>query len=139
MLHLGLGNFARAHLCWYTDHAPDAADWGIAAFTGRSSQQLAAALTDQQGLYSLISRGPEADDAEVIGCLVRAHPGDDHERWLRHMSAADLAMVTVTVTEAGYLRGHAGGLDVARPEVRATVCGPSPGRHMVATTASVSP
>jgi len=121
MLHLGLGNFARAHLCWYTDHAPDAADWGIAAFTGRSSQQLAAALTDQQGLYSLISRGPEADDAEVIGCLVRAHPGDDHERWLRHMSAADLAMVTVTVTEAGYLRGHAGGLDVARPEVRADI------------------
>ena len=38
ILHLGLGNFVRAHLAWYTEHAPDAADWGIAAFTGRSAR-----------------------------------------------------------------------------------------------------
>ena len=35
IVHLGLGNFFRAHQAWYTEHAPDAADWGIAAFTGR--------------------------------------------------------------------------------------------------------
>ncbi len=28
LVHLGLGNFFRAHQCWYTEHAPDAADWG---------------------------------------------------------------------------------------------------------------
>ena len=33
--HLGPGNFFRAHQAWYTEHAPDAADWGIAAFAGR--------------------------------------------------------------------------------------------------------
>jgi fructuronate reductase len=119
ILHLGLGNFFRAHPCWYTDHAPDGADWGITAFTGRGSQQLAGALNNQQGLYTLIARGPDADEAEILGCLLRAHPGDDHERWLRDMSAPDLAVVTVTVTEAGYLRGRSGGLDTARPEVRA--------------------
>ena len=27
LVHLGLGNFFRAHQCWYTDHAPDAGDW----------------------------------------------------------------------------------------------------------------
>ena len=37
LVHLGLGNFFRAHQCWYTEHAPDAADWGIAAFTGRGA------------------------------------------------------------------------------------------------------
>ena len=37
LVHLGLGNFFRAHQAWYTDQAPDAADWGIAAFTGRST------------------------------------------------------------------------------------------------------
>ena len=36
LVHLGLGNFFRAHQAWYTDRAPDAAEWGIAAFTGRS-------------------------------------------------------------------------------------------------------
>ena len=35
LVHLGLGNFFRAHQAWYTDRAPDAAEWGIAAFTGR--------------------------------------------------------------------------------------------------------
>ena len=35
ILHLGLGNFFRAHQAWYTHHAADAAEWGIAAFTGR--------------------------------------------------------------------------------------------------------
>ncbi|MFZ0120024.1 MAG: hypothetical protein WAN20_25505 [Pseudonocardiaceae bacterium] len=33
IVHLGLGNFFRRHQCWYTEHAPDAANWGIAAFT----------------------------------------------------------------------------------------------------------
>ena len=36
-VHLGLGNFFRAHQAWYSSHAPDASEWGIAAFTGRGS------------------------------------------------------------------------------------------------------
>ena len=35
IVHLGVGNFTRAHQAWYTEHAPDAGEWGIAAFTGR--------------------------------------------------------------------------------------------------------
>ncbi|MGV0791639.1 hypothetical protein [Mycolicibacterium sp. XJ1819] len=34
--HLGPGHFFRAHQAWFTEHAPDRADWGIAAFAGRS-------------------------------------------------------------------------------------------------------
>ena len=60
IVHLGLGNFFRAHQAWYTDLAPDAAEWGIAAFTGRSAH-LADALTPQDGLYTLIIRGPAGD------------------------------------------------------------------------------
>ncbi|HEV7167976.1 MAG TPA: mannitol dehydrogenase family protein, partial [Micrococcaceae bacterium] len=37
IVHLGLGNFFRAHQAWYIDLARDADQWGIAAFTGRSS------------------------------------------------------------------------------------------------------
>ncbi|MBD3781080.1 MAG: mannitol dehydrogenase family protein, partial [Micrococcales bacterium] len=33
-VHLGLGNFFRAHQAWYTHRAPDGAGWGIAAFSG---------------------------------------------------------------------------------------------------------
>ena len=34
IIHLGVGNFHRSHQAWYTQHAPDANQWGIAAFTG---------------------------------------------------------------------------------------------------------
>ena len=36
--HLGPGNFFRAHQAWYTEHAPDAPEWGIAAFSGRRAE-----------------------------------------------------------------------------------------------------
>jgi fructuronate reductase len=121
MLHLGLGSFFRAHPCWYTEHAPDREEWGIAAFTGRGSRPLAAALNAQDGLYTLMSRGSDADEAEVIGCLSAARQAADHEGWLRAFASPDLAVVTVTVTEAGYLRGPDGGLDTCRPEVAADI------------------
>ena len=58
LVHLGLGNFFRAHQAWYTDQAPDAADWGIAAFSGRSAA-LAESLSAQDGLYTLITQAPD--------------------------------------------------------------------------------
>jgi fructuronate reductase len=47
--HLGPGNFFRAHQAWYTEYAPDAADWGIAAFAGRRGA-VARELAGQDGL-----------------------------------------------------------------------------------------
>ena len=104
LVHLGLGNFFRAHQCWYTEHAPDAADWGFAAFTGRGSAVLVSELNEQDGLYTLVSRAADADRFEVLSSLSRAHAAADHDAWLRYFQAPELAAVTITVTEAGYLR-----------------------------------
>jgi fructuronate reductase len=119
LVHLGLGNFYRAHLCWYTEHAPDAVDWGMAAFTGRHSSVLVDELNAQEGLYTLVSRAGDGDRFEVLGPLSRAHAAADHDAWLRYFASTELAAVTITVTEAGYLRGADGGLDTGRPEVQA--------------------
>jgi fructuronate reductase len=119
LVHLGLGNFFRAHQCWYTEHAPDAADWGIAAFTGRASSSLVDDLTAQEGLYTLVSRAGGGDRFELLGSLSRAHVAAAHDAWLTYFELSQLAAVTVTVTEAGYLRGADGGLDTGRPEVQA--------------------
>src|SRR5215469_1795975 len=121
VLHLGLGNFFRAHPCWYTEHAQDSALWGIAAFTGRGSQPLVDRPTEQQGLYTLVSRGSDTDRFEVIASLSRAHVAAEHEKWLRYFQVPGLAAITITVTEAGYLRGLDGGLDVSRSEVQADI------------------
>ena len=121
LVHLGLGNFFRAHPCWYTEHAPDAAHWGIAAFTGRSRSPLVGELNEQEGLYTLVSRAADGDQFEVLGSLSRAHAADDNDAWLRYFEAPELSAVTITVTEAGYLRGADGGLDTGRPEVQADI------------------
>jgi len=106
IVHLGLGNFFRAHQAWYTDQAPDGAQWGIAAFTGRSVE-LAQSLTAQDGLYTLITRGPDGDSCSVIGSVSTAHAGSDQAAWLDYLTRPEVVIVTLTVTEAGYVRGQA--------------------------------
>ncbi|MCW2811679.1 MAG: putative mannitol dehydrogenase, partial [Friedmanniella sp.] len=98
MVHLGLGNFHRAHQAWYTGHAPDAAQWGIAAFTGRSPAA-AEALAPQDGLYTLIVRGPAEDTFELVGALSAVHAADDHDALLGYLARPEVAVVTITVTE----------------------------------------
>lgn len=120
LVHMGLGNFYRAHQAWYTDRVPDAEQWGYAAFTGRSTR-LAESLEAQNGLYTLITRAADADRYQVIASISRAHAGTDHDAWLRYLASPDVHAVTITVTEAGYVRGDHGGLDRDRPQVRADV------------------
>jgi fructuronate reductase len=119
-VHLGLGAFFRAHQAWYTERAPDAEEWGITAFTGRSAE-LADALTAQDGLYTLVTRSGDGDRFDVLSSVSRAHPAAHHDAWLDYLASAEVRAVTVTVTEAGYLRGADGGLDRERPDVRADV------------------
>jgi fructuronate reductase len=120
LVHLGLGNFFRAHQAFYTEHAGDADDWGYAAFSGRRAD-LAGRLHAQDGLYTLLERGPQRDTAEIIASVSEVHPGADHAGWLACVASPRVAVVTVTVTEAGYCRGLDGGLDVSRPDVAAAL------------------
>ena len=124
LVHLGLGNFFRAHQAWYTSKAPDADEWGIAAFTGRSTERSRArveALRSQDGLYTLVTRAPDGDHFEVIRGLARVHLADEHAAWLAYLANPQVQVVTTTVTEAGYLRDVNGGLDVNRPEVKTDI------------------
>jgi fructuronate reductase len=118
LVHLGLGNFFRAHQAWYTARAPDADDWGYIAFTGRRPE-LADALKAQDGRYTLVTRAADGDKFELIGSLSQVHAAAEHEAWLGVFGRPELAGVTLTVTEAGYSRRLDGGLDLARADVAA--------------------
>jgi fructuronate reductase len=106
------------HQAWYTEHAGDAEVWGYAAFAGRGAD-LAERLQLQDGLYTLLQRGPQRDSAEVIASVSEAHPRVDHAGWLACVASPRVVAITVTVTEGGYCRGADGGLDVSRPDVAA--------------------
>lgn len=110
IVHLGVGNFHRAHQAWYTQHAPDAGQWGIAAFTGRRPDQ-ADALAPQDGLYTLITKEPGGARAEVISSVVAVHAASEHETYLNYLEQASTAVVTMTLTERAYRSDASGHLD----------------------------
>lgn len=104
IVHLGLGNFHRAHQAWYTARAGDSTDWGIAAFTGRRPD-MAEALAPQDGLTTLITRAGDGDSFELVGSIVAVHPADDHDAFLDYLRRPEVAVITITVTEQGYRAG----------------------------------
>ena len=128
MVHLGVGNFHRAHQAWYTAHAPDADEWGIAAFTGRRPD-MAQSLAPQDGLYTLITRSGDGDTFELIGTLSAVHAATEHDQFLDYLSRPEVSIVTITVTEAGYVLGADRRLDADRDVIVADVerCGPTRG------------
>ena len=107
IVHIGVGSFSRAHQAWYTARADPAGEWGIVAFTGRKPA-VAEVLSRQDGLYTLIERGPREDRLEVIDSICDARPGSDVDGLITVIAAPQTALVTLTVTEAGYVLGAAG-------------------------------
>jgi fructuronate reductase len=101
MLHLGLGAFHRSHQAWYTARASDGHRWGITAYSGRRPDA-AEALQAQGGLYTLIERSETTDRAEIIDVITEAVDGADVAHFEQAMADPATALVTLTITEAGY-------------------------------------
>lgn len=101
IVHIGLGNFHRAHQAWYTACSRDAREWGIAAFTGRSPRA-AEPLAAQDGLYILIERGDDGDHPTIVSSICEAVDGADQDRFNTLLAAPQTAIVTLTITEPGY-------------------------------------
>ena len=104
LVHLGLGAFHRAHQVWYTQKAeadPANPKWGYASFTGRS-RGVADQLKPQDGLYTLVTRSGEGDSFETITTLVDPAYADDTAHLVQLLAKPEVAVVTLTVTEAGY-------------------------------------
>lgn len=116
IVHLGLGAFHRSHQAWYTQQAGDAAEWGIAAFTGRRPDA-AVALAEQDGLYTLVERSDTGDSFTVVGSIVEAVDGADVERLAELVAAPGTSVVTLTITEAAYGLGADGRFNTAAPHV----------------------
>ena len=116
IIHLGIGNFTRAHQAWYTEHAPDTAQWGIADFTGRS-RRMVDKLAPQDNVYTLITSAPEGDSFEVISSISSMHEGGDMAALHKYFADPNVSIVTSTVTEAGYKRDVHGDLDVNDTDV----------------------
>jgi len=108
VLHLGLGVFHRGHQVGYTEEAMAATGdtrWGICA-AGIRSRATVDALAAQDGLFAVLVRDgrPEPVELRVYGALRETLLGAEVVERLAH---PPITLVTLTVTEKGYLPGSA--------------------------------
>ena len=124
IVHVGLGNFHRAHQAWYlhrlfelgVDH-----DWAIIGAGVRPNDAAQREkLLRQDCLSTLIELDPSGTSAEVIGAMVDYVPVEDGNTALvRRMTDPAIRIVALTVTESGYYVDPATkGFDAAHPDIR---------------------
>jgi fructuronate reductase len=100
--------------------------WGIAAFTGRSAGA-AKVLAEQDGLFTLLVRAAEGDQAQLVSAISRAVDGADTDAFTACLADPAVRVLTLTVTEAGYCRREDGGLDTTEPFREWVLAGDFPG------------
>jgi fructuronate reductase len=129
IVHLGLGNFARAHTAVYTAAAlaREPGPWGVVGVAQRS-HSVADPLIAQDMLYTVLTLAPTGVEAAIPAVLADVIvAADSPEELLGHLAAATTRMVTLTVTEKGYSYSPATlGLDLDDPAVRADLRGGPP-------------
>ncbi|WP_381797881.1 mannitol dehydrogenase family protein [Streptomyces niveus] len=134
IVHLGLGNFHRAHQAVHTAAALEHTEgpWGILGVASRSAT-VARALREQEMRYAVVEISPARTRITVpsvhTGALVAP---EQPEELLDALAAPGTAVITMTVTEHGYTyspRTH--GLDLDSPAVRADLRGDAPPRTTI--------
>jgi fructuronate reductase len=129
IVHLGLGAFHRAHQAAYTEAAMVATgetDWAICGVSQRS-RAVVDELKPQDGLYTLVERGPTTGYRVLAPLRELVFAQDESTTLLARMAAPSTRIVSLTVTEKAYRYSAATKrLDVADAEVRADAGGRSP-------------
>lgn len=108
ILHIGVGNFHRAHEEYYTNLLLEDASqqqWGICgAMLLPGDERLYKALKKQENIYTLTVCGRDGkDEAYRIGSLVELIWGvEDPEAVMNKIADKDIRIITLTITEGGY-------------------------------------
>lgn len=128
ILHIGVGNFHRAHMGWYLDRLfglGEGHDWaivgaGIKPFDAARRE----ALQAQDWLTTVVELDPGALNARVTGAMVDFCEIDGAALVARMVDPA-IRIVSLTITEGGYfVDATTGGFDIAHPEILADAADP---------------
>lgn len=107
IVHIGLGNFHRAHQAWYLHRLMQqglAQDWAIIGAGVRpNDEDQRLKLVAQDFMTTLIELSPEGPNAEVIGAMIDYIPVQhDNAPLIAQMAQPEIRVVALTVTEGGY-------------------------------------
>lgn len=117
IVHLSVGNFHRAHQCWYIDrllHEPGNSHWalcGVGLIDDATERLKLEAFPAQNDLYTLTRYAPDGSCShQVIGAIVAyLFAPADPEAVLERMADPNTRIVSMTITEGGYNQDHATG------------------------------
>jgi len=124
ILHVGVGNFHRAHQAVYLDDLFNAGrdrDWAILGAGVRPSDAaMRSTLEAQDWLTTVVELEPGAHAARVTGAMAGFVPvGQDARAIVDALDDPALRIVSLTVTEGGYCIDPAtGAFDPDHPEIR---------------------
>ncbi|WP_293916210.1 MULTISPECIES: mannitol dehydrogenase family protein [unclassified Sphingobacterium] len=108
ILHIGVGNFHRAHQAFYTDQLlgdEDQRQWGICgACLLPADEKLVRNLRSQQLDYTLTVCGRDSEhEIYRIGSLSELFwAGEDQQELLQKIADSAIRIITLTITEGGY-------------------------------------
>ncbi len=107
IVHIGLGNFHRAHQSWYLHRLMqqgEALDWGIVGAGVRPDDEVQRLRLDSQDfLTTLIELDPKGRSAEIVGSMTGFVPvEEDNAALIAQMADPAIRIVSLTVTEGGY-------------------------------------
>ncbi|NGQ91693.1 mannitol dehydrogenase family protein [Rhodobacter sp. HX-7-19] len=123
IVHIGLGNFHRAHMAVYLDDLfalGEGMDWAIIGAGVRATDaRMRDALKAQDCLSTVIELDPAGKTARRIGAMIdflEVQP--DNAALIAAMSRPEIRIVSLTVTEGGYYVDPATGrFDPAHPDI----------------------
>jgi mannitol 2-dehydrogenase len=130
IVHIGLGNFHRAHMAVYLDDLFGKGldhDWAILGAGVRDGDaRMRDALRAQDCLSTVIELDPNGKSARRVGSMIDFLPVQaDNAALIAAMSDPAIRIVSLTVTEGGYFINPAtGAFDPAHPEIVADAANP---------------
>ena len=104
VVHMSVGSFHRSHQAVYFDDLAHTGnrDWGVVGI-GLGRRRLREALAPQDGLYTVLARGADRDEARVVGAMTSYCLAPEEEpAALAVLADERTALVTLTVTAAAY-------------------------------------
>jgi mannitol 2-dehydrogenase len=123
IVHIGVGNFHRAHQAWYLHklmQVGSAHDWAIVGAGVRTEDaKMRERLLAQDCLTSLIELRPDGRSAEVTGAMIGFLPVEsDNAALIAEIAKPETRIVSLTVTEGGYyIHASSGAFDAAHPDM----------------------
>lgn len=130
IVHIGLGNFHRAHQAWYLHQLMQqgsAKDWAIlGAGVMPFDAAMRARLCAQDCLTTLLELSPDDQSVEVTGAMIDYLPIEvGNAPLIAAMSDPAIRIVGLTVTEGGYyINPVTGGFDEDHPDIVHDIANP---------------